>query len=119
MHQNKNSRKKGKFRFLLDSAFASVDKFPRLNKKAKLIHPVHDLGLSAQTEDEDIYQKAIENKCFVLTINFNDFRRFVKPGKPGIIGINSQLSNENIDKLVTGYISGKDPDDFLGKATKI
>lgn len=104
---------------MLDSAFASTGKFPKLNKKAKLIHPVHDLGLSTQAADKDIYQKAIESKCFVLTINFKDFRRFVKHGKPGVIGINSQLSNENIDKLVTEFISGKNPDDFLGKATKI
>lgn len=104
---------------MLDSAFASPGKFPKLSKKAKLIHPVHDLGLSAQTADEDIYQKAIENKCFILTINFKDFRRFAKPGKPGIIGINSQLSNVNIDKLITEFISGKNPDDFLGKAIKI
>lgn len=83
------------------------------------MHPVHDLGLSAQTADEEIYQKAIENKCLVLTINFKDFRRFVKHKKSGIIGINSQLSNGNIDKLVTDFISGKNPDDYMGKATRI
>ncbi len=104
---------------MLDSAFASPIKFPKLNRKAKLIHPVHDLGLSAQTADEDIYQKAIENKCFVLTVNFKDFRRFVKHGMPSVIGINSQLSNRNVDKLVTEFISGKNPDDFWGKAIKI
>ena len=119
MPQNKNIKKKRKFRLLLDSAFARTDQFQTLSKKAKLIHPVHDLGLSAQAVDEDIYQKAIENKCFVLTINFKDFRRFVKHGKPGVIGINSQLSNENIDKLVVKFISGKNPDDFLGKAIRI
>lgn len=119
MHQDKNTNKHRKFRLLFDSAFASTDKFPKLSKKAKLIHPVHDLGLSAQTADEDIYQKAVENKCFVLTINFKDFRRFIKHGKPGVIGVNSQLSNGDIDRLVTGFISGKNPDDFLGKAIKI
>ena len=119
MHQSKNVKKKAKFRFLLDSAFASASKFSKLSKKAKLIHPVHDLGLSAQTADKDIYKKAMENKCFVLTINFKDFRRFVKHGMPSVIGINSQLSNDAIDKLVTNFISGKNPDDYLGKAIKI
>lgn len=92
---------------MLDSAFASTGKFPKLNKKAKLIHSVHDLGLSTQAADEDIYQKAIESKCFV------------KPGKPGVIRINSQLSNGNIDKLVTEFISGKNPEDYKGKAIRI
>jgi len=64
-------------------------------------------------------KKAIGNKCLVLTINFKDFRRFVKDNKSGVIGINSQLSNGNIDKLVAKFISGKNPQDFLGKGTKI
>ena len=117
--QNKLIKKKRKFRFLLDSAFAAPVEFPKFNKKAKLIHPVINLGLSYQTSDEDIYQKAVENNCFILTVNFKDFRKFVKPGKPGVIGINSQLSNEKIDNLISKFISGKDPDDFIGKATKI
>lgn len=119
MPQNKITKKRRKFRFLLDSAFAAPDKFTKLSKKAKLIHPVIDLGLSPQTADKDIYQKAIENKCFVLTINFKDFRRIVKHGMPSVIGINSQLSNDAIDKLVTNFISEKNPDDYLEKAIKI
>lgn len=103
----------------MDSAFAAPGKFSKLNKKAKLIHSVIDLGLSAQTADEDIYQKALEENCFILTVNFKDFKKFVKEGIGGVLGINSQLSNVQIDKIVTEFISGKNPDDFLGKATKI
>lgn len=119
MHQNKNIKKKRKFRLLLDSAFARPDQFPKLTKKAKLLHVVHDLRLSSQAEDEDIYQKAIEEDCFVLTINFKHFRKFVYSGKPGVIGIDSQLSNNDIDSIVVEFISGKNPDDFWGKAIKI
>jgi len=43
----------------------------------------------------------------------------LKSGKPGIIGIESQLSNDDIDKLVTNFLSDKNPEDFKGKATKI
>lgn len=119
MHQDKTTKKKRKFRLLLDSAFAKPDQFPKLFNKAKLVHVVHDLGLSRQAEDEDIYQKAIETNCFVLTINFKHFKKFVINGKPGVIGINSQLSNNEIDLIVAKFISGKNPDDFWGKATKI
>jgi len=119
LHQNKNIKKKRKFRLLLDSAFAKPNQFPKLTKKAKLLHVVHDLGLSKQAPDIDIYQKAIEEKCFVLTINFRHFRKFVVSGKPGVIGIDSQLSNDQIDDAITDFISGKNPDDFLGKAIKI
>lgn len=78
-----------------------------------------DYHLSPQAEDEEIYRKAIDRNRIVLTINFNDFKKLVKKDKPGIIGIESQLSNEKIDLKVTKFISGKKPEDFIGKAVKI
>lgn len=116
MRKSKHPRK---FRLLLDSAFAKPNAFPKLKKKANIAHAVYDCGLSVQAEDEEIYQKAVEKNRFVLTINFKDFKKLVKLGKPGIIGIESQLSNLEIDKLVSGFLSGKDPQDFIGKAIKI
>lgn len=119
MHNNPPQKKKKKFRILLDSAFARCEAFPRLKKKANIAHAVHECKLSPQAEDQEIYQKAVSEDRFVLTINFKDFRRLVKPGKPGIIGIESQLSNDDIDKLVTNFLSDKNPEDFKGKATKV
>lgn len=119
MQKNNSIKKKPKFRLLLDSAFAKPSQFPKLQKRAKLLHVVHNIGLSRQAADEDIYQKAVENKCFILTINFKDFKRFVRNGKPGVIGIDSQLSNKEIDEIVSDFVSGKNPDDFIGKAIKI
>lgn len=118
MRKNKSPKKK-KFRILLDSAFAKLDFFPRLRKKVHLSHAVHSLGLSIQAEDEEIYQKAVNENMFVLTINFKDFKKLVKKGEPGIFGIESQLTNEEIDERVTKFISGKNPDDYLGKAVRI
>lgn len=103
----------------MDSAFAKPESFPKLRKKANIAHVVHDCGSSFQAEDDEIYQKAIEENRFVLTINFKDFKKMVKKGRSGIIGIESQLSNKEIDELVTKFISNKDPEDFIGKATKI
>lgn len=118
MHKVK-SRHKSKFRILLDSAFAKPESFPKLKKKVNLAHCVHDLGLPPQAEDHEIYQKAVENNRFVLTINFRHFRKLLKKGKPGVFGIESQLTNEQIDELVSNFLSSKDPDNYLGKATKI
>ncbi len=118
MRKIKSQRKK-KFRILLDSAFARTQLFPRLRKKANLAHAYHDCGLPRQAEDEEIYQKAIEENRFVLTINFDDFRKLVKKNKPGVIGIESQLSNEEIDKKVSEFLSKKNPDDYMGKDIKI
>lgn len=120
MPNNKSSRKPfRKFRLLLDAAFAKPSSFPKLKKKANLAHIVHDFGFSPQVEDEQIYQKAIQEKRFVLTINFKDFKKLVKKGQPGILAIESQLSNAEIDQMVTAFIAGKNPDDFIGEAVKI
>lgn len=120
MDKNKLPKKKArKFRILLDSAFAKPGEFPKLSKKANLTHTVHTYNLSPQAEDEEIYQKAVQENRFVLTINLKDFKKLVKQNKPGIICIESQLSNQEIDVLVTKFLSNKNPDDFIGKVVKI
>lgn len=120
MRKNKSPRKPyKKFRLLLDSAFAKPNQFPKLSKKANIAHVVHDFGLSPQAEDQEIYQKAVQEKRFVLTINLKDFKKLIKKGHSGVIAIESQLSNKEIDNTVTDFISNKNPDDFMGKAIKI
>ncbi|MDP1722333.1 MAG: DUF5615 family PIN-like protein [Candidatus Gottesmanbacteria bacterium] len=119
MSKNKTSKIKRKFRLLLDSAFAKPQSFPRLSKKANLAHAVADCGLSPQAEDREIYQKAIETDRFVVTINYQDFKKLVKKGKPGIIAIPSELSNQEIDQLLCHFFSMKNPDDYAGFAIKV
>lgn len=115
----KKSKKVRKFRIVLDSAFAKPNFFPKLSKQAKLLHCVYSFKLSPQAEDEDIYQKAYENNCFVLTINFSDFRKLIKKNGLGVFGIESQLTTIKMDSIVAEFLKGKNPNDFIGKATKI
>lgn len=103
----------------MDSAFAKPEFFPKLKKKTNLAHCVHDYQMSPQAEDKEIYQKAISENRFVLTINYRHFRKLVKKDKPGIFSIESELSNKEIDEKVTKFLSGKDPDSFTGVAQKI
>ncbi|MBI5620826.1 DUF5615 family PIN-like protein [Candidatus Gottesmanbacteria bacterium] len=88
-------------------------------QKANLAHAVHDYGLSPQAEDREIYQKAIEADRFVLTISFHDFKKLVKKGKPGVIAIPSELSNQEVDQLLCQFLSMKNPDDYMGSAVKV
>lgn len=119
MRKTKPSKQKRKFRLLLDAAFAKTDQFPKLQKKANVAHIVHDLNLSYQAEDKDIYQKAVETDRFVVTINFNDFTKLVVKGKPGIIGIPSQLTNTEIDILLTEFVTSNTVASCTGKAIKV
>ena len=110
---------KKKFRILLDTAFAPIEDFPHLKKKANLKNAFFDFGLPKQCEDKDIYQKAIADNRFVVTINFDDFNKLVKKYKPGIIGIPSQLTNAEIDAILTKFVSLNRVEDCMGKSIKI
>jgi len=78
-----------------------------------------DFGLPKQCEDEEIYQRAVADDRFVVTVNFDDFNKLVKRGKPGIIGIPSQLTNADVDAILTRFVSINNADDCIGKAIKI
>lgn len=82
-------------------------------------HSLIDFKLSSQVDDEEIYQRACQEDRFVVTINFKHFRKLVKPECPGIIAIPSELSNKQVDEVLSRFISGKDPRDFYGKAIKL
>ena len=88
-------------------------------KKTNIAHAVHDCGISPQAEDKEIYQKAMDENRFVLTINYKDFRKLVKKNGPGIISIESQLTNQAIDKIASDFLTEKDPENYKGKAIKI
>ena len=65
------------------------------------------------------YQKAIEDNRIVVTINYKDFNKFVKARKPGIIGIPSQLTNADIDALLTKFVRLNKVEDCIGKGINI
>lgn len=79
---------------------------------------MHTYHLSPQIDDEEIYNLASKEQRFVVTID-NDFKRLVKRNKSGVIIIPAELSNEEIDKMITKFISEKDPKDYTGKVVKV
>lgn len=103
---------------LLDEAFAISSVFVKLKKKANVLH-VQDCGYSRQIEDKDIYNEAVKRIRFVATINYKDFRKFVRKGKSGVIGIPSGLTNNQIDELLANFVSKSNPEEYIGKATKL
>ncbi len=104
---------------LLDAAFARPRTFTRLYKKANVTHVVFDYNLPPQCSDEEIYQLAVKEDRFVVTINYQDFKKLIKKGKPGIIALPSELSNQEIDQLLCQFLSMKNPADYAGFAVKV
>lgn len=118
--RNKNPKKKkhSKFRFLLDSAFAKPDIFRKLIKKASVKHIRHDFRLAPETEDQAIYQLASQEDMIIVTLDLG-FRKITNKKGAGVFILNSGLSNEQIDTILSDFISGENPQDYKGKATKI
>jgi len=104
---------------LLDAAFARPRTFTKLHKKANVTHVIFDYNLPPQCSDEEIYLLATKENRFVVTINYQDFRRLVKKGKAGIIAIPSELSNHEIDTLLSVFLSAKNPEEYRGKSVKV
>lgn len=118
MLHNKSPKKKKKFRLLLDSAFATPAQFPKLSKKAHIMHVVYTLNLSRQAEDKFIYQKATQENCCVVTID-EDFKRLVKSRQAEAIIVPPDLSVEQMEAVLIKFISGRNPEDLVGKFKKI
>lgn len=55
---------------------------------------------------------------FVVTLDLG-FKKLVKQNATGVFMLSSGLSNEQIDTKLSDFISGKNPEDYKGKATKI
>ena len=107
-----------KFRLLLDSAFAKPQVFKKLCKKASVKHIRHDFNLAPETEDQEIYSLASQTDMFVITLDLG-FKKLAKQNAAGVLILSSGLSNEEIDNALSTFISGKNPQDFKGKATKV
>ena len=118
MQPNKYPKKQRKLRLLLDAAFPRIGQLPKLKVKAHLEHVVYTLNMSRKAEDAFIYQKATQENCCVVSID-NDFKKLVKPKQAGAIIVPADLSVKQLETILIKFISGKNPDDFLGKAIKI
>lgn len=103
---------------MLDTAFAHPSVFKKIKTKANIKHVRHDYNLSRQTEDKDIYVIATKENRIIITQD-DGFRKQTHRKGTGVFIIPSYLTNNEIDLVVVEFISGKNPDDFLGKAIRI
>ncbi len=87
-------------------------------KKANLAHVRYNYNLSPRAEDQEIYVLATKDKRIIITQD-EGFKKQIKSKGAGILVIPPYLDSHQIDEILIKFISGKDPEDFLGKTTKI
>jgi predicted nuclease of predicted toxin-antitoxin system len=111
-------KKKRKFFLLLDSPFAPPKTFKMLSKKANIAHIYHTYKLSKQTDDIDIYNLGCKVKRIIISTD-NNFKKCVRSNGVGVLILPPYLSTIDMDKLLSNFVSGKNPDDFKGKSIKL
>lgn len=108
-----------KHKLLLDEGFHLRNNFSALNQRFNVKHVKADLGYSGLS-DLEVYQLALKQKRLVVTLNERDFRDLAKISKEtGIIGVSSNLSDEQIDKKLTALLNKASKTSLFGKLTLI
>lgn len=102
-------------KLLLDENFPHRTELKRLNGRFDLKHITEDLKKSGISDDE-VLEIAIKYKCILVTFNDRHFREKTKKSKnTGIIGVSTNLSNEQIDKKLTSLLVRSGPKTLYGK----
>lgn len=78
----------------------------------------HDYGLPREIDDKDIYDLASRENRIIVTQDHR-FGKQLKIKGTGILVVPSHLFNEEIDKLLSEFISDKNPETLKAKSTKI
>jgi predicted nuclease of predicted toxin-antitoxin system len=92
--------------------------FKILSEKANLAHVYHTYKLSKQADDIDIYNLGCKERRTIVSAD-NDFKRHVRSNGVGVLVVPSGLSTADLDKLLSDFVSGKNPLNYYGKATKV
>ncbi len=91
-------------RLLLDENFPVRSKLTRLNSRFDLKHVTEDLKESG-ISDEELFKIAVKLKRLLVTFNDKHFREKSEGSKyTGVIGVSTNLSNEQIDKKLTSLL---------------
>lgn len=108
-----------KHKILLDENFYVRSYLPKLNSKFTVKHIAKDLNHSSWS-DLKIFQFAAKNKYILVTFNIKDFVEFAELNEDfGVIGISTNLNEEEIDKKLTSLFTKSSERSLFGKVTNI
>ncbi|MBI2017913.1 DUF5615 family PIN-like protein [Candidatus Daviesbacteria bacterium] len=108
-----------KHKILLDENFFVPSYLPKLNKKFTVKHILQNPEHKGWS-DWKVFRFASKNHMFVVTFNVKDFVDFVElSNTTGIVGISTNLSEEDIDKKLTALFTRSSKRSLFGKITFI
>jgi len=108
-----------KHKILLDENTFVRSFFPRLNRIFTVKHIAQDLKHDGFT-DQEVVQFAAKNQMIVVTFNIKDFVKLIEvDSDTGVVGVSTNLSEENMDKKLTALFRKSTHNSLLGKVTMI
>jgi hypothetical protein len=108
-----------KHKILLDENFHIRSYLPRLNRKFTVKHIAKDLNYQGFS-DWQVFQFASKRKMIVITFNVKDFLDFTElSNTTGVIGVSSNLDEEDIDKKLTALFTKSSERSLFGKVIYI
>ena len=94
--KSNKAKKFTKYKLLLDEGLPPSRRFSNLNELHNVNHIKHDYGFSA-IADSKVYSIAEEKQNLVVVFNTKDFRPLIKPNKPSVISLSTNLTNKEAD----------------------
>jgi len=108
-------RRRYRFKLLLDENFPSRRKLVRLNNRYDVKHIAEDVHLFG-ISDAKVFAYAEKAGRTLITFNVRHFRNqeFIRRSF-GIIGVSTNLTNDQIDKKLSAFFSKLTPKIIQGK----
>lgn len=108
-----------KHRILLDENFYIRSYLPQLNERFTVRHILHDLKHEGWS-DRQVFQFTAKNEMILVTFNAKDFLDFVQLSQAtGLVGVSTNLNEEDIDKKLTALFTKSTKRSLLGKVTHL
>ena len=108
-----------KRKLLLDEGLYPRQYLKRLNSRYNVKHIKHDLHKSG-ANDQDVYTIACKEKRVIITYNVKDFKKFASKNKDsGVIGVNSNLLADHLDKELNALLAKNASKSLYGKYTPL
>lgn len=108
------TRKLYKHKLLLDENFPSRMRLPKLNKLYDVKH-LRDDFRQGGIKDHSAYAVAVKNHRLFITFNYEDFRPMAEKSKEsGVIGVSSNLPNDQIDTKLAAFLRRTNPKSLYG-----
>lgn len=106
------SKRRKRYKLLLDEGVHLPQSYPKLNNLHNLIH-ITEVGLRG-SKDEKVFKYAHQNSLIVVVFNIKDFKKLISHDKPSIIALSTNLTDKQTDLKICKVLKELKPKEIRG-----